>query len=62
MHAGSLRPNFAGQIISAKYHINKRENGSEIMPVVFWVFAMVPVVVLWRGKNVFDEPEIDAGV
>lgn len=29
------------------------------MSVIFWVFTMVPMVVLRRGKDVFDETKVD---
>ena len=29
------------------------------MSIVFWILAMVPMVVLRSGENVFDEPKVN---
>ncbi len=62
MHTGTGRPGVAGQVVSSKHHINYREDGSEVFAVVLRVFAVVPVVVLWGGKNILQRAKIDPGI
>jgi len=59
---GAFGPGIAWQIVSAEYHINKRKYGCKVFAIVFGVFAMVPVMVLGRSKNIFQEAKVDAGV
>ena len=32
------------------------------MPVIFRIFTMVPMMVLWRCKNILDETEVNPGI
>ena len=59
---GAFGPGIAWQIVSAENFIDKQEYGCKVFAIVPRVFAMVPVMVLGRGKNIFQEAKVDAGV
>ena len=62
MQTGTGGPFLAGQVVGTKDFIYEWKNGSKVFTVIPWVFAMVPVVVLRCGNNVFQEAEINPGV
>ena len=62
MQAGTFRPCFTRQMIGAKYLVNERKYGGEVLAVIFWILTMVPMMILWCGNDVFQKPKIDAGV
>lgn len=59
---GTFGPGIAWQVISAEYLIDEREDGGKILSVIPGILAVVPVVVLRRGKNIFQETEVDTCV
>ncbi len=52
MYTSTGRPFFARQIIGAENAVDKREDRGEVLTVIFWVLAMVPMMVLGRGNDI----------
>lgn len=62
MQTGAGRPFIARQVICTKDSVYKGKYGSKVFTVIFWILAMVPVVVLRRCNNIFQEAKINTGI
>ena len=62
MQASAGGPLITGKIISAEYPVNKRKYSGEVFTIKLRILAMVPVMILWRGKDILYKSEIDPGI
>ena len=62
IEAGSTWPTVPRQVISAEDHIDKWEEDGVILTVIFFLYAVVPMMVLGRGDQIFQRAQVQARV